>query len=124
MTTDTWRGVRTWFGGLLGRGRPEAETHHLTRLDRDRDALLAAAPEGEDQLARDLAAAWAVRLQDVADMDQDAGRELLEWVARWRAENPEVERPAAVVRQNAKGSGRSRITQVGGNQTVIRPERS
>ncbi|MET9070565.1 hypothetical protein [Streptomyces sp. NPDC004232] len=77
-----------------------------------------------DELARDLAAAWAVRLQDIADMDEDAGRELLEWVNQWRTENPEAVQRAAVVWQNAKASGRSRITQVGGNQTLIRPERS
>ncbi|MBW8796238.1 MAG: hypothetical protein JF597_22330 [Streptomyces sp.] len=86
--------------------------------------LSAAGADGEEQLARELAAAWAVRLQDIADMDQGAGRELLEWVARWRAENPEAARSAAVIKQNTKGSGRSRITQVGGNQTIIRPERS
>lgn len=124
MTTDSWRGVRTWFGQWLGRGHSETEVHHLTRLDRDQEALSAARADDEEQLARDLAAVWAVRLQDIADMDQGAGRELLEWVTRWRTENPEAARSAAVVKQNAKGSGRARITQVGGNQTIIRPARS
>lgn len=124
MTTDAWGGVRTWFGRWFGRGRSEAEAHHLTRLDRDRDRLLAVADAEEGQLAGELAAVWAVRLQDIADVDQDAGQELLEWVTRWRTQNPEAEQRAAAIKQHAKASGRSRITQVGGNQTIIHRERS
>ena len=92
MTTDGWSGVRTWFGQWFGQGQAEAEKYHLTRLDRDRDTLLAVANAEEDQLARELASAWAVRLQDIADMDQDAAQELLEWMMGWRAQNPQAER--------------------------------
>ncbi|WP_159054518.1 hypothetical protein [Streptomyces dysideae] len=56
-------------------------------------------------------------------MDQDAGRGLLEWLNQWRDRDPEAAQRAAGVRQKAKASGHSRITQVGGNQTIIRPER-
>ncbi|MFI6358658.1 hypothetical protein ACIBJF_40025 [Streptomyces sp. NPDC050743] len=44
--------------------------------------MTAAAADGRDQLAQDLTAAWAVRLQDIAEMDQGAGRELLEPIGR------------------------------------------
>ena len=123
MTTDGWRGVRAWVGRWLGRGHAEEETRHLVLFDRDRERLLAA-PGEEGDWAQRLVAAWAVRLQDVADMDQEAAKELLDWVNRWRAENPNVKLRGAVVRQNAKASGRARITQVGGNQTFAPPERS
>ncbi len=124
MTTDGWGRVRTWFGRWLGRGQSETETHHLSRLDRDRELLLATSAEESEEQAGRLAGAWTVRLQDIADMDAQAASELLEFLVRWRAENPESSERAGRVRQQAKASGHSSIVQVGGNQTVIRPERS
>ncbi|MEV8389795.1 MULTISPECIES: hypothetical protein [unclassified Streptomyces] len=124
MTTDGWGGVRAWIGRWLGRGRTEVEAHQLSRLDQDHQLLLASSADEADEQAGRLACAWTVRLQDAADMDADAARELLEFVARWRAQNPDSSERAAVVRQKARASGHSRIVQVGGNQTVIRSERS
>ncbi|MFI9723783.1 hypothetical protein ACIHFE_29685 [Streptomyces sp. NPDC052396] len=121
MTTDGWHGVRDWIAGLLGRGRTEVEARQAARLDRDRELLLAA-PEAEDR-SRDVMDSWAVRLQDLADDDPEAARELLKFVAQWQAENPEAAQKATVIRQHAKASGKARINQVGGNQTVIKPRR-
>lgn len=120
MVSDGWRGARSWVGRWLGRGRAEDETRQLARLDRDRELLLAAPENEADDRAREMSGAWAVRLQDVADEDEDAARELLDFVKRWQAENPEVAQKATVVRQNAKASGKARINQVGGNQTIFR----
>ncbi|MEU9034618.1 hypothetical protein AB0D45_06845 [Streptomyces sp. NPDC048352] len=122
MMSDGWRGVRDWMARLLGHGQAEAEARHVARLDRDREVLLAA-PEGEDR-SGEVSAAWTVRLQDLADEDQDAGRALLEFVNRWREQNPDAAPKATVVRQSAKAGGKARINQVGGNQTVINPGRS
>lgn len=122
MMSDGWRGVRDWVARLLGHGQVEAEARHVARLDRDRELLLAA-PEGEDR-SGEVSASWTVRLQDLADEDQEAGRALLEFVNRWREQSPEAAEKASVVRQSAKASGKARINQVGGSQTVINPGRS
>ncbi|WP_159047861.1 hypothetical protein [Streptomyces sp. WM6378] len=123
MTTDGWGGIRSWFGRWFGRGHAEAEEQCLVRLDRDRTAL---ADGGGDAAATSatLVNAWAVRLQDLVDMDRTAGEELLEWVRQWQADQPEAARRAAAVNQKAKASGHARITQVGGDQTNIRPEKA
>ncbi|WP_202234617.1 hypothetical protein [Actinacidiphila reveromycinica] len=124
MTADGWRGFRDWIARWLGRGQPQNEARQLARLDADRGLLLAAtAGEAADQ-AGVVSASWAVRLQDLADEDPEAARELLEFVTRWRVENPESAQRATAIRQNAKASGKARITQVGGNQTIINPGQS
>ncbi|MGE7389359.1 hypothetical protein ACQKM2_28190 [Streptomyces sp. NPDC004126] len=122
MMSDGWRSVRDWMARLLGHGQAEAEARQVARLDRDREMLLAA-PAGEDR-SGEVSASWTVRLQDLADEDEEAGRELLEFVNRWREQNPEAAQKPTVVRQSAKAGGKARINQVGGNQTVINPGRS
>jgi hypothetical protein len=119
MTSDGWNTVRAWVGRWLGRGRAEEETVHLVRLDRDREHLLATQEAEVRAESERLAAVWAVRLQDVVEIDKNAARELLDWANRWRAENPDVVSRATAVRQNAKARGHARITQVGGNQTFV-----
>ncbi|MFI1305070.1 MULTISPECIES: hypothetical protein [Streptomyces] len=123
MTTDGWRSVRDRVAQWLGRGRTDGGSALLTRLDGDRELLLATRAGEQEALAGELASHWGVRLQDLADTDDDTARELLEWVRRWQEQNPQEAQRANVIRQNAKASGRARITQVGGNQTIIRPER-
>ncbi|MEU6485823.1 hypothetical protein [Streptomyces sp. NPDC046887] len=123
MTGDGWRGFRDWLGRWFGRGGELATVRQLDRLDRDREALLAVLEDERDDRAGDLAAAWAVRLQDAVDEDPQAGRELLTYVKQWRDENPQAVPQVGVVSQRAKASGKSRITQVGRDQITFRPER-
>ncbi|MFF3373518.1 hypothetical protein ACFYXF_11280 [Streptomyces sp. NPDC002680] len=124
MTGDGWSGFRGWLGRWFGRGGDRAAARQLDRLDRDRETLLAV-PEGERaDRAGDLSSAWAVRLQDAADEDPEAAQELLAYVKQWRAEHPETAPQLTVVRQRAEARGKSRITQVGRDQTIIKPERS
>ncbi|MFE6104094.1 hypothetical protein ACFVQ4_29625 [Streptomyces laurentii] len=123
MTGDGWRGFRDWLGPWFGRGGDRAASRQLDRLDRDREALLAVPEEERDDHAGNLAATWALRLQDAVDDDPDAGRELLAFVQRWRDENPQAVPQVGVVTQRAKASGKSRVTQVGRDQITVRPER-
>ncbi|MFG3430373.1 hypothetical protein [Streptomyces californicus] len=64
-----------------------------------------------------------MRLQDQADDDPEAGRELLAFVNEWREQNPQSMPQAAVVSQRAKATGKSTVTQVGRDQITVRPER-
>jgi hypothetical protein len=123
MTGDGWSGFRDWLGRWFGRGDDRTASRQLDRLDQDREALLALPEDEQDDRAGDLAAAWAVRLQDVADDTPDAGRELLAYVRQWREENPQAAPQVGVVSQRAKASGKSRVTQVGRDQITYRPER-
>lgn len=116
MANDGWSSARSWIGHWLGRGRGQEESHSLALLDRDRQLLLVASDDDQADEAQRLVATWGVRLQDIADMDQDAAVELMQWVSRWQAEN-QGKQPG--VRQKAKASGRARITQIGGNQTNL-----
>ncbi|MFD7547883.1 hypothetical protein [Streptomyces sp. NPDC059816] len=123
MAGDGWHGFRDWLGRWFGRGGDLATDRQLDRLDRDREALLAVLENERDDRAGDLAAAWAVRLQDAVDEDPEAGRELLAYVKQWRDENPQAVPRVGVVSQQAQTSGRSRVTQVGRDQITVRPER-
>jgi hypothetical protein len=114
MTNDGWSAARSWVGRWLSRGRPQEEGHSLARLDRDRKLLLSAPVDDQATEAERLVTAWAVRLQDVAEIDQNAALELVEWVTRRQSANLGKEQG---VRQKAKASGHAQITQVGGNQT-------
>ncbi|MBU6529585.1 hypothetical protein [Streptomyces mayonensis] len=119
MAGDGWRGFRTWLGRWFG----DESDRQLTRLDRDREALLSA-PEGErEDQAAGLSAAWAVRLQDEVDEAPEAGRELLAYVKQWQAENAHAAPQVGALSQRAKAKGKSRITQVGRDQITVRPER-
>ena len=124
MTTDGWSAVRAWIGRWLGRGHAQEESHHLVRLDRDRELLLAASGSEQADEAQQLVTAWAVRFQDVAEIGQDAALELVQWLAQWQAENPVESGKESGVRQKAKASGRARITQIGGSQIILPPRRS
>ncbi|WP_329456767.1 hypothetical protein [Streptomyces sp. NBC_01497] len=85
-----------------------------------------AAPDDDQAVgrARDLSTAWAVRFQDMVDEDSDAGRELLEFVRQWRAEHSQIEHQVLVVHQRAEAKGKSRIIQVGRDQTIVKRDRS
>lgn len=124
MAGDGWRGVRDWLGSWFGRGGDRPAARQLDRLDRNREALLAL-PEAEraDHAAR-LSADWAIRLQDLSDDDEEAGRELLTYLKQWRAEHPESATAAGAVSQRANATGKSRVVQVGRDQTIINPGRS
>ncbi|MEU8706033.1 hypothetical protein [Streptomyces sp. NPDC048565] len=124
MTVDGWHGCRQWIAQWFGRGGSGTEARTLTRLDRDRESLLAAPEDEAEDRAREVSASWAVRLQDAADEDPSAAGELLEFVSRWRAEHPEAAQKETVIRQNAKASGKARVNQVGGNQTVFHARRT
>ncbi|WP_406426389.1 hypothetical protein [Streptomyces sp. NBC_00147] len=124
MAGDGWSGFHSWIGRWFGRGGEDAAARQLARLDRDREALLAAPEDEAEGRAGDFSAAWAVRLQDVADEDPDAGRALLEFVRQWRADHPEAEPRVSVVRQRAEAKGKARITQVGRDQTIVKREQS
>lgn len=124
MTTDGWNSVRAWIGRWLGRGHDEIETHQLALLDRDHDRLMATPEDQAQDQTQAIAAAWAVRLQDAADIDQASAQELLDWVHRWLTENPHQSQSFRQIRQSAKASGHARITQVGGNQTINRSDKS
>ncbi|MGW7351658.1 hypothetical protein [Streptomyces sp. NPDC054784] len=124
MTGDGWRGFRDWLGQWFERGDDRAAARQLDRLDRDRETLLAAPEEQREDRAGDLSTTWAVRLQDAADEDPEASRELLAYVKQWRAENPQTAPQVAGVTQRAKAEGKSRVTQVGRDQITLNPERS
>lgn len=119
MTVDGWHSCRQWIARWFDREGSGAEVRPLARLDRDRELLLAAPEDEAEERAREVQASWAVRLQDAADEDPHAARELLDFVSRWRAENPEAAQKATVIRQDAKAKGRARVNQVGGNQTIV-----
>ncbi|MFI1734067.1 hypothetical protein ACH40E_33615 [Streptomyces acidicola] len=124
MAGDGWSGFRSWLGRWFGRGGDQAADRQLDRLDRDR-ASLVAVPEGERaDRAGDLSSAWAVRLQDAADEDREAAQELLAYVQQWRSDHPEAAPQVTVVSQRADAKGKSQVTQVGRDQTVINPGRS
>ncbi|MFJ8545134.1 hypothetical protein ACIRFH_24520 [Streptomyces sp. NPDC093586] len=120
MTGDGWRGIRDWFG----RDGDRTAARQLGRLDRDRETLLALPEEEREARAGDLSSAWAVRLQDLADEDPEAGQELLAYLKQWLAENPQAAPEVGAVSQRAKATGKSRITQVGRDQITINPRRS
>lgn len=122
MTTDGWGSVRQWFGQWLGRGRAADEELHLARLERDRELLVHASSEDKQELAGRLESAWAVRLQDVADVDGEAALRLRDFVRAWIAEHPGEGVQSRVVTQRADGRGHARITQIGGSKTTIHRE--
>ncbi|MBR8642150.1 hypothetical protein KEF29_29575 [Streptomyces tuirus] len=124
MAGDGWRGFRGWLGSWFGRGGESAAARQLDRLDRDRAALVAVPEDERADRAGDLSAAWAVRLQDAADEDHEAAQELLDYVKQWRSDHPEAAPQVTVVRQRAEAKGKSHVTQVGRDQTVINPGRS
>ncbi|WDM15148.1 hypothetical protein J3S85_28720 [Streptomyces lavenduligriseus] len=125
MTGDGWRGFRDWLGRWFGRDGDRAAARQLDRLDRDRETLLALPEEERDARAGDLSSAWAVRLQDVADEDREAGQELLAYLKQWLAENPQaVPEVGAVTQVVKKATGKARVTQVGRDQITINPRQS
>ncbi len=124
MTGDGWSGFRGWLGRWFGRGDDQAADRRLDRLDRDRAALVAVPEDERADRAGALYSAWAVRLQDAADEDREAAQELLAYAKQWRSDHPEAAPQVTVVRQRAEAKGKSQVTQVGRDQTVIHPGRS
>jgi hypothetical protein len=72
--TDAWETTRHKIARLFGRGQPDPATER--RLDATRNQLIAASSAELEQVKADVAAAWAVRLEDLLAEDPDAEAEL------------------------------------------------
>lgn len=82
MTEDVWHQVKTRCARLLGRDDGQAEQRQAERLEHDRAAVLAA--DDRQDVARQVAAAWATRIGDLLDERPDqepAVRALVAFIA-------------------------------------------
>lgn len=73
MATDAWSSVRAIFGRFLSEN---GELVREARLDRDREALVAASGGEREALAERTAASWAVRLEDIVESRPEAAADL------------------------------------------------
>ncbi|SFD58645.1 hypothetical protein [Streptomyces aidingensis] len=117
MAADGWGSFRTWLRQWLRRNRPESESHLLQRIDDDREKLLERSAAQRERQAGKLETAWGVRLQDIADLDAEAAREMLHFAQAWMSRHrPAGDAAPRMVQQRAEARGRASVVQIGGDQ--------
>ncbi|MDK1472597.1 hypothetical protein QNO07_04000 [Streptomyces sp. 549] len=120
MATDTWEQARSMAVGLWRRVHPERTRAIEDELEEVRAELLAARAAGQSDVEEGLAEDWQRRLRRLLRDDPNLRDELQRVLdEEWRPMLPaDAQDRLTTITMNATASGRARVYQAGGNQTI------